>query len=455
MTLSSKLVRHITYPVWLMRYGELGLLRCIREFDKLQYLSKEDLENLQWERIKNVLKQANQNSPFYNTLFKKSGIFVEEIKDLKDFEKLPIISKQDIRANPSSMLAQNLSAKDFLKSNTGGSTGTPLTFYRDKQCLLYRRAIDAVFNGWLGVKIGDWTGWAWGASQDIIENKSLKIKLANNMIYRTFFLSREYITSQSIQEFIKKIRIKKPKLVVAYPNMIYQVARYLTDKKIEDVFVPSIVCGAEQLFPYQRELIQSAFHCKVFERYGSREIGTVASECEYHKGMHIFSPSVYLEIIKNGKRAEPGEVGEIVVTDLLNYAMPFIRYRVGDMGSLTDRKCECGRKLPLLEEILGRTTDAVVTKSGIVLSGQCLIGIVQIWNIPAQVQIIQETVDDLRIRIVRQEGFNQSHIDYMEKELHQKLGQDIKIHFEFVEEIPREASGKYRYVISKVPIKFV
>ena len=455
MSLSSKLVRHITYPVWLMRHGDFDLLRCIKEFDGLQYLSGEELESLQWKRTKGVLMHANQNSPFYSQLFKKNGISMEEIKDLKDFAKLPVISNQDIRANLSSMLAKNLSTKEFLKSNTGGSTGTPLVFYRDKRCLLYRRAIDAVFNHWSGVKIGDWTGRAWGASQDIIEAKSLKIRLYNALFYRTFFLSYDCITPQSIQLFLHQIKTKKPKLVVAFPNMIYQVARYLTDKKIYDVFVPSVACTAEQLFPHQRELIESAFHCEVFERYGSREMGTVASECEHHKGMHVFSPSVYLEILRNGKRAKPGEVGEIVITDLLNYAMPFIRYRIGDMGSLTDRKCECGRRLPLLEKVLGRISDAIVALDGKVLAGQFFVDMVRKGEVPGQVQIIQETIHDLKVKIVREKALNQSHMDYLSRELHTKLGDDVKITFEFVEDIPREASGKYRYVISKVPIKFI
>ncbi|MCJ7508485.1 MAG: hypothetical protein MUO85_07110, partial [candidate division Zixibacteria bacterium] len=261
MSFSSKFVKHITYPLWLLKHGEFGVLKCIKEFDKLQCFSKEKLEDLQWERIKDILRHAYQNSPFHKQLFERNGISSDEIKDLNDFERIPIISKQEIRENFPSILARNFSPKELLKSSTGGSTGTPLTFYRDKRCLLYRRAIDVVFNRWLGVEIGDWTGWGWGASQDIRGKKTLKDRLASHIFpavpyYRAFFLHYENITSQSINIFINDIKLKKPKLVVAYPNMIYQVARYIKEKKIEDVFVPSIVCTAEALFPHQRELVE-------------------------------------------------------------------------------------------------------------------------------------------------------------------------------------------------------
>ena len=213
MSSSSKLVRYVTYPLWLFKHGEFDLLRYIKEFDRLQYLSREQLESLKWKKIKDIIRHAYQNVPFYNKLFRENGISIEEIKDLNDFEKIPVISKQDIRENISSISAKNFSAKQLLKSNTGCSTGIPLAFYRDKRCLLYRRAIDFVFNRWLGVEIGDWVGWAWGASQDIVESKNLKAKLANRLIYRSFFLSFEYITPKNIQVFIDQIKAKKPKLL--------------------------------------------------------------------------------------------------------------------------------------------------------------------------------------------------------------------------------------------------
>jgi len=455
MSLSSKLVKHVTYPLWLLKHGEFALLRYGQEFEKLQYLSRERLEELQLRKIKDILIHADKNSRFYNQLFKRSGVSVEAVRNLDDFTKIPTISKQDIRENLPLFLTQSFDANELLQSNTGGSTGTPLTFYRDKRCFLYREAIDIVFNRWLGFEIGDWAGLAWGAGQDVMKNQSLKVKLATLLLHRTFFLSYEHITPQSIEAFIGRIKIKKPKLVIAYPNMIYQVARYLTDKKIDDVFVPSIVCTAEALFPHQRKLIEVAFHCKVFERYGSREVGTVASECKYHKGMHIFSPSVYLEIIKDGKRTKPGEIGEIVITDLLNYGMPFIRYQVGDMGALGDRECECGRKLPLLEKVLGRTTDAVITSDGTIFAGQALISIIRRGDVPARVQIVQEEKNHLIVKIVKQKGFEQKHIDYLREELRKSLGQSMNVTCKYVNDIPREASGKYRYIISKVPIKFI
>jgi phenylacetate-CoA ligase len=209
--------------------------------------------------------------------------------------------------------------------------------------------------------------------------------------------------------------------------------------------------------PHERSAIENIFGLQVIDRYGCEEISLIASECEHHEGMHINIEHIFIEFIKSdGSHAKPGEEGTIVVTDLLNRAMPFIRYSVDDIGVPTDRRCSCGRGLPLMEKVIGRIADFLVRKDGSLVAGVSLIERT-LTAIPGikQMQIIQKAIDDIVVKIVKEESFGENSERKLEHELKKVLGNSANICIVFVKKVSQEKSGKYRFSISRVKPLYV
>jgi phenylacetate-CoA ligase len=226
----------------------------------------------------------------------------------------------------------------------------------------------------------------------------------------------------------------------------------LKKKKIKGFEIKSIISSAEVLYEYQRELIESVFHCKVFNRYGCREFGNIAHECSEHSGMHINVEHVYVECIKeDGEPAALGERGELIITDLDNYGMPFIRYKIGDIGELSDRKCNCGRVLPLLKEVGGRTFDIIVGTNGRCLGGTFWTLLFRTaFNGIQQFQVVQVSKNKINIKLVIDALFNMKDIDKLINKIQEYCGNDMQINIRIVDKIPLTESGKFRFVISKI-----
>jgi phenylacetate-CoA ligase len=265
-------------------------------------------------------------------------------------------------------------------------------------------------------------------------------------------LDTSSITSKKLADFNSLLKKFKPYIIVAYANSIYLFAQFLKQTGSTDHHKPhAIITSAEFLDPQRREIIENVFECKVFDRYGSRETSIIASECEKHSGLHICAEALHLEFIKDSKPASPGQLGKVIVTDLLNYGMPFIRYQIEDIGASQTDLCSCGRNLPLMKMAAGRVTDFLVTPDGKIISGASLT-IYLIANAPgvAQAQLIQEKKDELILKIVRDDKFGDESMRFFEKEIPEFFGKSVKYTVEFVDEIPPESSGKYRFSISKV-----
>jgi phenylacetate-CoA ligase len=209
------------------------------------------------------------------------------------------------------------------------------------------------------------------------------------------------------------------------------------------------------LHDWQRRVIEEAFASKVTNRYGCEEVSLIACECERHEGLHVNSDSVYVEILRDGQPAAPGEEGSVVVTDLTNRGMPILRYQVGDVSAWAESACSCGRGLPLLKRVEGREADYVTTRSGDLISGISLTeNFAMLIPGIAQLQIVQETVDRFLFRIVRSPEFVPASLDRIAELVSTRFGPDATYECEYVESIPQEPSGKYRFCISRVPNAF-
>ena len=426
-------------------------LRHLKDVESTQWLSVDKIKKIQWIKLKNLLEYAYINVPFYHRVLKTLNMTSKDIKTPNDFRKLPLLDKQKIRNNISDIVSSNYKTRDLIPNSTGGSTGINLNFFNDRKNSGYVSAIVLRNDHWAGLEIGDKNVRLWGAPFDISRQDNLKKKIYNKLV-RTLFLSSYNLSEENMFVYAKKILQYKPKVIVAYPSPLYHFAKFLEENGIEGINPKSIISSAEVLYDYQKELIESVFQCRVFNRYGCREFSTIAQECSQHSGMHMNAEHVYVECLKgDGEPASPGEIGELVITDLDNYGMPFIRYLIGDIGVLSDGKCDCGRGLPILEKIEGRTFDIVVGTNGRAVGGTfwTLLLRTAIEGIK-QFQVVQESISKISIEVVPDESFEEGQIGTLINKIREHLGQDMKVNFQIVDKIPPSRSGKFRFVISKV-----
>src|SRR5574341_1097383 len=453
MSLSAGIVRNITFPLWLYKQGKGEILKFRKDFQSIQLLSESEIVSLQWEKLKKIIRHAYQNSEFHHQRFGRLGLGPDDIKAIEDFRSLPLLSRVDIRDQLDLILAKNIPKDKLIKTATGGTTGSSFIFYRDLECQMQRQAIDLVYNLWAGWKIGDKTAILWGAPQDLAGYPAFKQRLKNLLVDRSLTLDFFRVTPKSMQEFAHKLISFKPKVIYGYSQAIYLFAQYVAQHLPGKIKIRSAVCTAEPLYQSQRKFIEETLECELFDRYASREFGLIGSECQKHSGYHLIADSIYLEILKEGKPAAKGEVGEVVITDLLNRGMPFIRYKIGDQGAWEEKECPCGSKLPLLKNLVGRDTDFLVTPEGGVISGVAIMALLTQYGARtgiAQMQIIQEAPQELFLKVVKGPKFSSADILHLKTTLHKLFGSQARIEFEFVSEIPKEKSGKFRYTVSQL-----
>ena len=423
----------------------------LKELEKTQWLKEEELKKMQELRLIKLIKHAYENVPYYHRMFKERGLKPEDIKTTKDLAKLPVLTRDDIRKNFDDLTAKNYDQKKMVLASTGGTTGEPLKFYRPKDRGWANAAWYRALR-WYGFEIGDKHAYLWGNPFDASAQSKLSQRIGR-FLRRTIFLDAFQMSEEKMKRFSYKLRNFKPKVIIAYASAAYLLAEFLKTESI--VINPeAVVTTAEKLFDHQRETIRDVFQCEVFEYYGSREVSSMAYECPNHTGLHISAEHVVLEFVKNGSEpVSSGELGTILVTDLHNYAMPFIRYQNGDIGTSSDEYCTCGRNLPLIKSIEGRITDIIVSGKGKFISSPVLT--VLFKDLPIrQYQVVQKKENKILIKIVKENGYSEKDSRTVIRRLRQGVSEKIEIRLEFVKSIPATISGKRRVVISKVPIKF-
>ena len=450
----STFVRNVNLLIYRF-YWHQSVSKYLQELESTQWLSTEEIKKLQWAKLKNLLEYAYTNVPYYRRMFETLNMSPKDIATPNDFRKLPILDKEKITDNLSDIVSSAYDRRDLHKNSTGGSTGAILRFFSDRKEIPFVQALVLLNDQWAGLELGDKHTLLWGSPFDISRQKKLKNRIYYRML-RLLFLPSYNLSEETMHKYAKKLRQYKPKTIIGYSSSLYLFAKFLEENKIRDINPKSIISSAEVLYDYQRELIESVFQCKVFNRYGSREIGAIAQECPEHSGMHINAEHVYVECLKeNGEPAAPGERGELVITDLDNYGMPFIRYRIGDVGVLSDRKCNCGRGLPIMEKVEGRTFDIIVGTNGIYFDGHFFSILLRtaVDGIK-QFQVVQESEKEINIKIVIDEVFKTEYIDVLTNKIHEYCGEDMRINFNIVDEIQPTKSGKFRFIISKVAPDF-
>ena len=453
MDVQQTLAKYILDPLFAV-HEKSNHLEYLHQFEKSQYYTPEKLKADQLHLLKVLVLHAYKNCPFYKVRFDDAGFDPTRFQDFSDIRKIPVLTKSDIQKNVPRLQAQNFILSELFENKTGGSTGAPLLFYLDKERLFSRKASTFRHDRWTGWDVGVKTAVLWGHHRDFLGVQTWKSKFRKNFYDRKLILDTSDLTAAKMESFNDSLNSFQPEVYLAYANSIFLFARFLKEKNISAYHQPkSIITSAELLTEEQRQLIEEIFCCKVYNRYGCRETSIVASECEAQNGMHISAETLYLEFDTPSENT----AGKIIITDLLNYGMPLIRYQIEDMGKPLEGACSCGRSLPRMEISGGRVTDFLVTADGRVISGASMT-IYFIATIPgiAQAQIVQKQKDELKLKIIKSDRFDNGTENEIDRNVKKYFGSGMHHEIEYVEKIPTTASGKYRFSISELdPMEFL
>ncbi|MFK7974484.1 MAG: phenylacetate--CoA ligase family protein [Halioglobus sp.] len=447
MSLYTRAVSSLFFPLHEKLKGHSSV-SAMRAMEKSQWLPPAEIEALQLERLRKFLRRIALDVPYYRDLFKELNFDPESVHSIQDLQRLPLTGKPEIRANIESMKADN--AGPLERFSTGGSSGEPLVFYRGKERVSHDVAAKWRATRWWGVDIGDPEIVVWGSPIEL--NSQDRVRLVRDKILRTELLSAFEMSNANLLRFTQQIRAMRPKMVFGYPSSLALMSEYAKTNgyRLDDLGVEVVFVTSERLYEHQRNSIESAFNCPVANGYGSRDAGFTAHACP-SGGMHITAEDMVVEIVDDDGNVLPtGEKGEIVVTHLCTGDFPFVRYPTGDVGSLTDLTCECGRGLPLLAEIDGRTTDFIRAADGTVLHGLAFIYVLREMEELDQFKIIQDTLTQLTVQLVTALDDTTAIESTITEQFRLRLGESLDVKFEYLDNIERETSGKFRYVVSKL-----
>ncbi len=442
--------RRIVAPLW-ATWERSPYLRVHRRLCRTQYELPAQIRMQQAKDLRSLAEHAIATVPFWQERFAQAGLQPLELSQPKDLQVLPLLTKADLRDQGDHLLSSAYTKNRLRRHSTSGSTGVSVVTYRDEACQQVKRAATLRSDEWSGWRLGERVACVWGNPDVRIDWKG---RLRNAILDRRYLhLDTLKMTDADIARFVAAMERTPPSLLFGHAHSLYLLARFIEQNAPATKIRPrGIISTCMVLHDFERTMIEQAFGCPVTNRYGCEEVSLIASQCERHRGLHVNADCIYLEIIdEHGAACPPGQPGRIIVTDLTNRAMPMFRYEVGDMASWAAEECPCGRTLPLLEKLAGRTADYVVTRQGEYISGISLTeNFAQ--QIPglAQLQIVQEDVDRFVYNVVRGPDFDDLSMVRIAELTKTLFGDSARYECRFADKIAQEPSGKYRFCISKV-----
>jgi phenylacetate-CoA ligase len=443
----TALVADVLFPLHERMKGHDTLSR-MKELEATQWLDPAGLEELQVRKLRGFLADIAARVPFYRDLFAASEVKPGDVRSLADLARLPMLTKALIRTNVDRLKADG--AAKLIRYNTGGSSGEPLVFYMGMDRVSHDVAAKWRATRWWGVDIGDPEIVVWGSPIEL--NAQDRLRQIRDCVLRTELLPAFDMSEENLDRFIARIKARRPKMLFGYPSALAFIARHAERRgeRLDDLGIRVAFVTSESLYDHQRTAIERAFGCRVANGYGGRDAGFIAHECP-EGSLHVTAEDLIVELIDaEGRPVPTGEPGEIVVTHLATRDFPFLRYRTGDVGVLDDHSCACGRGLPTLREVKGRTTDFVVAMDGTVLHGLALIYVVRDLPGIRTFTIVQESIERTRVSIVPDGGFDSRAQEAIREGIKARLGREVAVDVDVVESIAAERSGKHRYVRSMV-----
>ncbi len=453
----ASVVRKVVIPLYDFATGN-PTREFMRKLEQSQWFSLEEIRKIQEKRLRSLVKHAYETVPYYHRMFRKNELTLNDVRTIDDLTKLPILKREDIRKGfetrsiISSMYEQKVRKRGF--KVTGGSTGEPIRFYTTRENRRWATAARYLGWKWAGFEVGDKFAQVFGLHLDRPMLQSFKGRIEGRL-KRRIALDAYQMSETAIEQFVQKIKEFKPKALYGNATSVANLAKYINDKRIESIPLKSVFIDSMSLFDHEVEMIERVFDCDVWWQYHNRENGTFASECSEHNGYHLFSQIFIFEFIQGDEKVSAGETGSIVVTDLTNYAMPFVRYEVGDLGVMSDDSCTCRRGMPLMTKLLGRTMEILVSANGDFIVAPFFGRLEHVFGARdiKQYQIVQETLSRIVVKIVPGITYTDEDTSIVRKAMRSLMG-DLEIEVELVNSIAQSRSGKRQVIIRKFPIKF-
>ncbi|AUX48868.1 capsule biosynthesis protein CapK [Sorangium cellulosum] len=448
----AALFRHVLFPLYETRLRGRATLTYLEEMERSQWRPESELRELNWRRMLEALRFAEERIPWYRRRFADYGVRVKDVHAPEDLTSFPVLTKADLRAHGDELLAEGWTGK-LHKSGTGGSTGEPARFYYDHATYEHRSAAALRADRWAGAEIGQRELYIWGIPPVEPRWKKWKRQLHEAAI-RKKTVSAFNLSEARLAEVVDEIFRYQPNIIVGYTNPLYYTARYALDTGRKLPALKGIIATAERLSKHQRETIEAAFQTPVFDRYGCREMMLIGAECERHEGKHLNMENIFVEIRCGQRLAKPGEPGEVLISDLVCRSMPLLRYKNEDVAVVSDKPCSCGRGLPMLASVEGRVLDMIVGPDGQLLAGEFFPYFFKDHPTVARFQVHQDKVRAITIKLIPGDGFKPDVAQLIERDLRRFLGDRANIQVQIVDDIPVTKGGKFRMTVSEVPIEF-
>lgn len=419
-----------------------------RALERSQWYSPAMIEQLQFDRLRALVEYAFLHCPYYRRRWQERGLYPERLTSLADWQRWPLLPREEVVAHRGQMRS-TMPGVRLLSKSTGGSSGMPLHFDLDAESNERRTA--AAYRGyeWAGAGPGAKQLFLWGVP---LGQRSRLKRIKDSLwdvLQRRRVLNSFALSEATVEPFFKTLNRDRPDAIVAYTNPLYSFACMLAERGLRPWSPKGIVVGAEKLYPFQREKIEAVFAAPVFETYGSREVMLMGAECERHSGLHLTAENLLVEVIADDGRPTPaGEEGQVVVTDLTNRGMPFLRYVNGDRAVAGFTACPCGRGLPMLRRVVGRQLDVVHTPDGRRVPGEYFPHLMKDYAPVRRFQVVQERADRVQVRLVVTSSWEDGHRVSLEQQLRATLGPAMGVQIAYVEDIPLTAAGKLRVVVN-------
>lgn len=422
----------------------------LAELERNTNRSFEETAEDQLARTKQMLMHAGANIPYYRALFQSIEFEPQSLQSLADLRRIPLLDKETVREQHDQLIAESAVGRT-IAMHTSGTTGKALHFIVSQEANQRSYACIWFHYGWACIQRGDRVATLAGHPV-VAPDRSRAPYWIHDRLENELFFSSQHITPHTLPLYADALAHFEPVLIRGYPSSIYLVALYLLEAGREDIRPSAVFTSSETLLDFQRNVIEQAFGCKAYSYYGNGERVANLLQCR-NGNFHVVTEVCVVEVLRpDGSPAAAGEPGELVCTSLIDLAMPFIRYRIGDTGVLGAGQCVCGRNTPTLSSLTGRVEDIVITPDGRHVGRLGGLIFKDTLNIK-EAQILQKEINSILVKIVPRRGYSPIDDRVILDSLRLRLGSEIQIRIQIVDHIPRTAAGKYRFVISNVPVQ--
>jgi len=419
--------------------------RHLKELRESQTWSRQQLDELQNRKLRRMIRHCAENVPYYREKWAQHGINPSQIQTKEDLSKLPLISKEEILKNTDSLIADGYSREELLPESSSGTTGKPLTVYWDRNDYSWGVAARHIVMERMGYREGkDWAG--------VINGYKILPLTRDHPPYwiksyysRKIHFSAYHLSEDTIEDYHRYLKDKSIRYLIGYASLIGLVARLMADRGLT-LEMNSVLLSSEPFYQWQIDSINRAFPCRIINYFGQAERIALGSSCGESMNIHLFDEIGITEFVESEKHTNR----KMVATSLVNYAMPLIRYELGDISDFAERKCECGTEHTTILPVSTKSEDFVITPDGKFISASLLTFPFKHPEGIVESQIVQENPDRITVNLNVNKDYNRSDEKKIREEMKGIMGDQIEIDFNYPEYIPRTDSGKFRFVISNV-----